>query len=71
MIFLGDMVWNPSEKTFNDLEMFIIDQINIPVFNAVGNHDVTKRDWYQSRYGSTVYASNLKINYFFLFLTPP
>ena len=66
MIFLGDMVWNPSEKTFNDLEMFIIDQINIPVFNAVGNHDVTKRDWYQSRYGSTVYAFKFKNQLFFI-----
>ena len=64
--FLGDTVWRPSEENFNDLEMLIIDQMNIPVFNAVGNHDVTNRDLYQSRYGSTIYAYKLKNHLFFI-----
>jgi len=65
-VFLGDTVWKPSAKNFNDLEMFIYDQMDIPVFNAVGNHDVTRRDMYQDRYGSTVYAFNYKNQLFII-----
>jgi len=64
--FLGDTVWRPSEENFNYLEMLIIDQMNIPVFNAVGNHDVTNRDLYQDRYGSTVYAFKFKKQLFII-----
>jgi len=67
MVFLGDTVWHPSEENFSDLEMFILDQMETPVFNAVGNHDVTKRDLYQDLYGSSVYAFNYK-NHLFVFL---
>ncbi len=66
VVFLGDTVWQPSEENFNDLETFILDQFNIPVFNAVGNHDVTKRDIYQDRYGSSVYAFKYKNQLFIL-----
>ncbi len=66
VVFLGDTIWKPSEDNFDDLEMFIIDQMNIPVFNAVGNHDVTNRDLYQDRYGRSVYAFKFKNQLFFI-----
>ena len=65
-ILLGDTVWNPSEKSFNELDLLILDQFAIPIFNAVGNHDVTKRDLYQNRYGNTVYAFRFKNQLFFI-----
>ncbi len=66
IIFLGDTVWNPSEENFNDLDLFVLDQFGVPVFNAVGNHDVTNRDLYQSRYGNTVYSFRYKDQLFFI-----
>ena len=66
IILLGDTVWKPSEDSFNNLELLILNQFDVPVFNAVGNHDVTKRELYQSRYGDTVYAFSYKNQLFFI-----
>jgi hypothetical protein len=60
MVFLGDTVWKPTAENFNTLELLVLDPLKIPVFNAVGNHDVTKRDVYQTRYGNTVFAFEFK-----------
>ena len=66
VVFLGDTVWKPSEDNFDILDLLMLDPFDVPVFNAVGNHDVTKRDLYQSRYGSTVYAFKFKDQLFFI-----
>jgi len=66
VVFLGDTVWKPSNESFDVLDLLILDQFEVPVFNAVGNHDVTKRDLYQSRYGNTVYAFTYKGHLFFI-----
>ncbi|MCD6425033.1 MAG: metallophosphoesterase [Anaerolineales bacterium] len=67
VVLLGDTVWSPSEENFNDLDLLVLNQFEVPVFNAVGNHDVTSnRDLYQSRYGSTVFAFRYKDQLFFI-----
>lgn len=66
VVFLGDTVWKPSNENFDLLDLLILDPFEVPVFNAVGNHDVTKRDLYQSRYGNTVYAFVYKHQLFFI-----
>ena len=67
MVFLGDTVWKPTEENFDVLAALVLDPLDMPVFNAVGNHDVTKRDIYQERFGSTVFAFQYK-QQLFLFL---
>jgi hypothetical protein len=67
VVFLGDMVWKPIEEDFILAEQLILDQFNVPVFNAVGNHDVTNREIYQNRYGDTVFAFRYK-RQLFIFL---
>ena len=66
IVFLGDTVWKPSHENFDVLDLLILDPFEVPVFNAVGNHDVTKRDLYQSRYGNTVYAFSYKDQLFII-----
>ncbi len=66
VVFLGDTVWKPSQDNFDVLDLLILDPFEVPVFNAVGNHDVTKRDLYQSRYGNTVYAFTYKDQLFII-----
>ena len=62
--FLGDTVWKPTDENFDLLDSFLLNQVDIPIFNAVGNHDVYRRDTYEKRYGETVYAFEFKDNYF-------
>jgi len=66
VVLLGDTVWKPSEDNFDLLDLLILDPVEVPVFNAVGNHDVTKRELYQSRYGNTIYAFTYKNQLFFI-----
>ncbi len=66
VVLLGDTVWKPSEASFNRLDLLILNQFEVPVFNAVGNHDITKRELYQSRYGDTVFAFRYKNQLFFI-----
>jgi hypothetical protein len=66
VVFLGDTVWRPSQENFDLLQELILDQFDVPIFNAVGNHDVIKRDNYQSRYGKTIYAFRYKDQLFFI-----
>jgi hypothetical protein len=65
-ILLGDIVWKPSAANFDQVEDLVLDQFNVPVFNAVGNHDVTKRDLYNSRYGNTIFAFQHKQQLFII-----
>ncbi len=56
MVSMGDTVRNATEADFEDLEKDLFSQIDFPIINAVGNHDMRDRDLYQSRYGMTYYA---------------
>ncbi|MBI9048845.1 MAG: metallophosphoesterase [Anaerolineaceae bacterium] len=55
-ISLGDMVEESNEQQFDDLDQLLISRIDVPVFNAVGNHDIKDRALYSSRYGETFYS---------------
>jgi hypothetical protein len=65
--FLGDTVWQSTDENFDDLETLLLDRVDVPIFNAVGNHDVLKREIYTERYGNTVYAFEYK-NHIFIVL---
>jgi hypothetical protein len=67
IVLLGDTVWKPQVENFEILDSLVLDPLQVPVFNAVGNHDVTKREIYQARYGSTVFGFVFK-DQLFIFL---
>ena len=56
MFSLGDMVKRGKKYSFENLKTELLNKINIPVFNAVGNHDVKDRELYTEEFGQTYYA---------------
>ena len=52
--FLGDIVWESNEESWNNVDKDLID-IGKPIFFAVGNHDIENREIFESRYGNTYY----------------
>lgn len=56
MVSLGDMVQNGQALQFEILKQSLLEKIDIPVFNAVGNHDVKNRELYSDLFGSTYYS---------------
>ena len=53
--FLGDIVSpNPIEQDWDEVDLDLT-LLNMPVYFAVGNHDMENRSLYESRYGDTYY----------------
>ena len=67
VLLLGDMVPDSTEEEFNNFEHYFLSYLDMPVFNAAGNHDVAYRDIYLRRYGETVYSFSHK-DHLFVFL---
>jgi 3',5'-cyclic AMP phosphodiesterase CpdA len=55
-ISLGDMVQNGKEDQFTIFKQSFLEKIDVPVFNAVGNHDVQNRQVYTDIFGPTSYS---------------
>jgi hypothetical protein len=53
-ILIGDIVWTSTVQNWNEIDRDI-DSLGIPVYFAVGNHDIMDRDLFESRYGDTFY----------------
>ena len=54
---LGDMTYLPSLESVNNLRDEFLDEIEIPVFNAVGNHDLKNgRTFYEENFSDTYYS---------------
>lgn len=54
-IFLGDIVSpNPIAQDWDEVDSDI-ESLSLPVYFAVGNHDMENRPLYESRYGDTYY----------------
>ncbi|RPJ21773.1 MAG: hypothetical protein EHM33_25245 [Chloroflexi bacterium] len=56
LVSLGDMVEQSNAEEFGLLESTFLSQVSFPVFNTVGNHDVTDRSLYEARYGQTFFT---------------
>jgi predicted phosphodiesterase len=67
IVLLGDIIKNSTEENFNHFTNFFLEVIQIPVFNAVGNHDVEKRDLYTKKFGETNFSFIYK-DHLFIFL---
>jgi hypothetical protein len=56
VVFLGDIVRNPSNKNFEIFEEEILEWLGHPAFNAIGNHDLLSPSKYEERYGRTFFT---------------
>ena len=56
LLFTGDIVKASTTVNFEHFEKVGLEGLQIPVFNAVGNHDVENRLLYEKRYGDTFYT---------------
>ncbi|MDA3820954.1 MAG: T9SS type A sorting domain-containing protein [Candidatus Delongbacteria bacterium] len=53
--FLGDIVFHSTEEAWDDVDNDI-DSLGLPVYFAVGNHDMYDRPLFEERYGDTYYS---------------
>ena len=54
-VLTGDIVITGTEQNWNEVDNDIID-LGLPVYFAAGNHDITDRVLFESRYGQTYYS---------------
>jgi hypothetical protein len=55
-VTLGDIVQHCNEVDIGIFERTVADALDMPLFNACGNHDVSKRELYKSHFGETYLA---------------
>lgn len=53
-VFTGDIVKHPSAEAWDSVDADI-SKLGLPVYFAVGNHDMYKRNLFEQRYGKTYY----------------
>lgn len=54
-VSLGDNYRVATPRQIENFEKSFVDRIQMPLFNAVGNHDVTNRELYEASFGKTTY----------------
>jgi hypothetical protein len=67
VILLGDIVKESTEENLNQFTNNFLNYIKIPVFNAVGNHEMENRNLYNQKFGETNFAFIYK-EHLFIFL---
>lgn len=67
IVLLGDIVKESNEKTFENFTKNFLAYIRVPVFNAVGNHEIKNRELYIKEYGDTTFSFIYK-EHLFIFL---
>jgi len=67
-VFTGDIVIESNERNWNEVDADIT-ELDKPVFFAAGNHDITDRELFESRYGRT-YSSFVHESDLFIILDP-
>jgi hypothetical protein len=56
MISLGDMFIDLNETYVSNYRKSLFDKLNMPIFNAVGNHDLSNNNFYEKVFGKTYYS---------------
>jgi len=64
VVLLGDIVKESTEENLNHFSQNFLSYFSVPVFNAVGNHDVENRDLYIEKFGETNFSFTFKENLF-------
>ncbi len=54
-VLLGDIVWIPSEKDWDEVDRDI-EILGLPVYIACGNHEMKDKELFKDRYGETYYS---------------
>lgn len=67
-VLTGDIVKESTAKDWDEVDR-TLDRLDIPVYFAVGNHDIKDRDLYEKRYGKTYFSFNYG-NDLFIVLDP-
>jgi len=67
-VFTGDLVYKPSVKDWDEIDADV-KALNMPVYVAVGNHDMNDRELYEKRYGKT-YFNFVQNNDLYIILDP-
>ena len=67
-VLLGDIVWLPSEKDWDEVDRDI-ETLGLPIYIAAGNHEMKDADLFEKRYGETYYSFIHK-NDLFIVLNP-
>ncbi len=67
-VFTGDIVLTGTEKNWDEIDADVA-LISRPIYFAAGNHDMTNRDLFESRYGKT-YSSFIHNSDLFIILDP-
>lgn len=67
-VLTGDIVKNPSDEAWDYVDEDIL-ELGLPVFYAVGNHDMRDRELFEQRYGET-YQYFVFNNDLFIILDP-
>jgi len=67
-ILTGDIVLNGTAKNWDEVDKDI-EELGVPVYFAAGNHDMSDRELFESRYGKTYY-SYVYNNDLFIILDP-
>lgn len=69
IFFLGDMVRVATEEQFDNLERFLLSKMQYPALNTPGNHDLSDREFYESKFGKTFQSFQIGSEYFILLNT--
>lgn len=67
-VLTGDIVYQSTTEDWNEVDRDLA-QLKVPIYFAVGNHDVLDRELFSQRYGKTYYSFR-KENNLFLILDP-
>ncbi len=56
LMSLGDMFLDVNETYIHNYKKSLFDKLKMPLFNAVGNHDVSNGNRYEKEYGSSYFT---------------
>ncbi|OFY85450.1 MAG: hypothetical protein A3K10_06615 [Bacteroidetes bacterium RIFCSPLOWO2_12_FULL_31_6] len=53
---MGDLYRHTDSSTFYHFKSLVLKKFTSPIFNAVGNHEMDDRSFYESQFGKTIYS---------------
>lgn len=69
LISLGDLFLDVNDTYIKHYQQSFFDKLNMPLFNAVGNHDLANGNRYEKIYGPTYYKLSINDNLFIILNT--
>lgn len=69
LMSLGDLFMDVNEQYLNHYQKSLFNKLNLPLFNAVGNHDVSNGNKYEKIFGPTFFSFRKGTELFFVLNT--